>query len=48
MKQYSAGSFVIIYGKEWVITSIGQYSARCERGYGDSHSVIVVPLDQLP
>ena len=37
------GDFINYDGKEWCVAATGEWGVRLERGYGRSHSVIVLP-----
>ena len=47
MSRYTVGAFLQHGGKEWVITAKGDWGVRCERGFGPSLSVIVIPWEEL-
>lgn len=43
----SIGSFIYHNGKEWCVVAKGDWGIRCQRGYGESLSVIVIQWGDL-
>ena len=41
------GDIVKYHGEEWCITFLGPTYARLERGYGLSHSIIIVDYSEI-